>query len=111
MLISRWVTPTVAPTRFDTLFFLLPVEEAPDVRVDGSEVLSHEWVTPQEALRRHETGAWRMILPTIAHLRWLTRRATISDAVASAQGADGRTLIRPEVASDGSFIPIHLPGT
>jgi 8-oxo-dGTP pyrophosphatase MutT (NUDIX family) len=111
VLISRWVTPTVAPTRFDTLFFLLPVGDTPPVRVDGSEVLSHAWVTPQEALHNHESGVWRMILPTLAHLRWLTRRATISEAVASAQGADGRTLIRPEVASDGSIIPIHLPGT
>jgi 8-oxo-dGTP pyrophosphatase MutT (NUDIX family) len=111
VLISRWVTPTVAPTRFDTLFFLLPVEDTPTVRVDGSEVLSHRWVTPQEALRNHETGEWRMILPTLAHLRWLTRRATIAEAVASAEGADGRTLIRPEVAADGSIIPIHLPGT
>jgi hypothetical protein len=47
--------------------------------------------------------------PTIAHLRWLARRVSIPDALASARGADGRTLIRPEVAHDGSIIPIHLP--
>jgi hypothetical protein len=50
-----------------------------------------------------------MILPTVTHLRWLARRNSIDDALASARGADGRTLIRPEVASDGSIIPIHLP--
>jgi 8-oxo-dGTP pyrophosphatase MutT (NUDIX family) len=109
VLISRWVTPTMAATRFDTLFFLLPVTDTPYVRVDGTELRSHAWVTPQDALRLHDEGQWRMILPTVTHLRWLARRNSIDDALASARGADGRTLIRPEVASDGSIIPIHLP--
>lgn len=69
----------------------------------------HAWVTPDQALRRAASGDWAMILPTLAHLRWLSRRFSIEDALASAAGADGRTLIRPRLIEDGSLVPVHLP--
>lgn len=50
-----------------------------------------------------------MILPTIAHLRWLVRRSSIEDAMVSSRGADGRTLIEPKRVEDGSILPILLP--
>ena len=50
-----------------------------------------------------------MILPTIAHRRWLSRRASIDDAMDSARGAEGRTLIEPKRVEDGSILPILLP--
>jgi hypothetical protein len=50
-----------------------------------------------------------MFLPTIAHLRWLSKRGTIADALRAAEGADGRTLIVPRRVEDGSIVPVHLP--
>jgi hypothetical protein len=50
-----------------------------------------------------------MFLPTVAHLRWLERRHTVDDAVAAANGADGRSLVAPRRMDDGSLVPIHLP--
>jgi 8-oxo-dGTP pyrophosphatase MutT (NUDIX family) len=109
-MVSRWVTPEDAAQRFDTRFYLLPASGATEATVNSPELVGCAWVTPQEALARLESGTWRMILPTIAHLRWLARRSSIGDAVASADGADGRTLIRPRRVEDGSLVPIHLPG-
>jgi 8-oxo-dGTP pyrophosphatase MutT (NUDIX family) len=108
-MVSRWVTPEVMPYRFDTWFYLLVVSDPPAVVVDESELTGHQWVAPSEALARGEEGAWQMILPTVAHLRWLARRESIEDALASASGADGRTLIIPEVMGDGSMVPVHMP--
>ena len=108
-LVSRWVTPEVSPRRFDTRFYLTACEEAPDVVIDGEELIGHMWVRPEKALSSHAAGEMNMILPTLAHLRWLARRSTSKEAVASALGADGRTLIRPEVREDGSIVPVHLP--
>ena len=77
-LVSRWVTPEEAPTRYDTRFYLAIAADTPDIRIDGDELVEHMWVghqampsscMPMEGLE--------MFLPTIAHLRWLERRTTV----------------------------------
>lgn len=108
-MVSRWVTPTGAPRRFDTRFYLVGCDYAPEVVIDTDELVSHQWIDPAAALDRHAAGDLEMMLPTLAHLRWLSRWTSIDDAVASAAGADGRTAIRPDRAEDGSFIPVHIP--
>jgi 8-oxo-dGTP pyrophosphatase MutT (NUDIX family) len=108
-LVSRWVTPEYAPKRFDTRFYLARAEGAPEVRIDAAELVGHAWVSPTEALRRHSAGEWEMFLPTLAHLRWLERRPDVDDAIASAAGADDRSLILPRQMEDGSIVPIHMP--
>jgi 8-oxo-dGTP pyrophosphatase MutT (NUDIX family) len=108
-LVSRWVTPAYAPTRYDTRFFLARAEDAPDIRLDISELVDHMWVTPAVALHRQEIGELEMFLPTISHLRWLQHHSTVDDAVGSAAGANGRSLIQPQLMGDGSIVPIHMP--
>lgn len=110
IMVSRWVTPDFAPQRFDTYFYLAEVEDPPEVVIDGSEIVDHAWVTPEEALSRANEGEWRMILPTLTHLRWLARRKSVEEAFDSAKGADGRTLIEPRLMDDGSLLPIYMPG-
>jgi 8-oxo-dGTP pyrophosphatase MutT (NUDIX family) len=108
-LISRWVTPEDAPTRYDTRFYLAGAGDTPDVRLDGDELVEHMWIKPGDALAIHADGGLEMFLPTIAHLRWLERRVTVSDALSAAQGADGRSLVEPRGMEDGSLAPVHLP--
>lgn len=109
VLVSRWVTPEMAPRRFDARFYLARCETAPEIVIDADELVDYSWVAPREALRRHESGEWPMISPTISHLRWLARRSSIDDAFASAEGADGRTVIEPRQVEDGSLLPILMP--
>jgi 8-oxo-dGTP pyrophosphatase MutT (NUDIX family) len=108
-LVSRWITPEEAPTRYDTRFYVVGVDETPEVRIDRDELVGHTWAAPGAALAKYADGTWGMFLPTIAHLRWLERRPTTDDAVAAAHGADGRSLVEPRRMEDGSFVPIHLP--
>ena len=109
VLISRWVTPTHAPVRFDTRFYVMPVEGDPQIRLDPDELIGHMWAAPAQVLDAHARGGLDLILPTIAHLRWLAKRASVSDVLASARGADGRSVIEPSEMEDGSLVPIHLP--
>ncbi len=108
-LVSRWVTPEYAPKRFDTRFYLARADLAPPVRLDLDELETHHWIRPDDALRLVEAGDWDMFLPTVAHLRWLAKRDDVDDAISSAEGADGRTLIEPRILEDGSIVPVHLP--
>lgn len=109
VLVSRWVTPVGAPRRFDTRFYVATVGEVPDVRLDETELVGHTWIRPETALSRHSRGEWSMILPTLAHLRWLERRSSIDDALETASGADGRELVEPKEMEDGSIVPVLVP--
>lgn len=109
VLISRWVTPSEAPVRFDTRFFLIRVVGDPELRLDPDELVGHRWARPDDVLAAHGRGELELILPTIAHLRWLARRDSVDEIIASARGADGRTLIEPSLMEDGSLVPIHMP--
>jgi 8-oxo-dGTP pyrophosphatase MutT (NUDIX family) len=109
VLISRWVTPSETPVRFDTRFFVTRVVGDPQLRIDPDELVGHRWARPGDVLAAHERSELELILPTIAHLRWLARRDTLDGIIASAKGADGRTLIEPGLMEDGSLVPIHMP--
>lgn len=109
VLVSRWVTPELAPRRFDTRFYVVDCVDPPDVAIDSDELVGHEWVTPGSALERHEAGAWNMFRPTLAHLRWLQRWPSIDEAIGSAEGAESRTLTIPDTVEDGSLLPIQMP--
>jgi 8-oxo-dGTP pyrophosphatase MutT (NUDIX family) len=108
-LVSRWVTPVDAPTRFDTRFYLARADDPPEVRLDAGELVEAAWVEPSAALERHRSGDWDMFLPTLAHLRWLGLRSNVEEAIRSAAGADGRSLVRPRQMEDGSMLAILMP--
>lgn len=103
VLVSRWITPSSAPKRYDTWFFLAGVDGDPEITLDREELVGHCWTTPQAALRRLEAGDWDMILPTVSHLRWLSRFSSRATAEMAASGTDGLTMIEPVTLDDGTL--------
>lgn len=110
VMISRWVTPDFAPKRYDTRFYLADGDGSSEVRIDRDELVGHMWLAPAAALDMYEDDELQMFTPTVAHLRWLAQRRGIQDALNSARGADGRSLVKPTVMGDGSIVPVHIPG-
>jgi len=81
--ISRWITPEIAPRRFDTWFFLSAVGHDARVRVDGSEICEHRWLPPREALAAHFARELRLAPPTFVTVSWLETYRRSTDAVAT----------------------------
>src|SRR5215207_5070632 len=68
---SRWITPAVVKIRFDTWFFLAPVDDETAPEVDGGECVDWRWSTPQDALDAYAADHLSLVFPTIRHLEQL----------------------------------------
>jgi 8-oxo-dGTP pyrophosphatase MutT (NUDIX family) len=82
--VSRWITPEGAPRRFDTRFFVGAAPERQTPLHDARETIAHEWVRPNEALRRHRQGALDLMVPTERSLEWLADGHTVDDVLEAA---------------------------
>ncbi len=79
--ISRWITPDLAPRRFDTWFFATAVDAGSEVRVDGSEIHHHRWLSPGAALDAFRAREIELAPPTFVTVTWLTAYRRAADAL------------------------------
>ena len=106
--ISRWITPEISPQRFDTWFFLGAIDTSHEVVVCGSEIVTHRWIAPAEALAAQERGELQLAPPTFVTVSWLlghTHAAAAIRALAEApfitfrprihRGAEGAVMLYP----------------
>ena len=112
--VSRWITPVIYPRRYDTHFYLAPLGSALPLKLAVEEIEEATYITPATALGAHQAQQWPMVLPTLAHLRWLARFATIEEAFHSTIHRQGHSGARPDpvspkLAPDGSLLPIEIP--
>lgn len=77
---GHWITPPTRPMRFDTRFFLAALPAGQECVPAEREVAGGFWVTPSEALRRHQAGEWQMVTPTRTALRTLTGFGSVAEA-------------------------------
>jgi 8-oxo-dGTP pyrophosphatase MutT (NUDIX family) len=89
--ISRWITPEIAPKRFDTWFFCASLGMDARVEVDGGEIRRHRWLRPQDALELHRAGELRLPPPTFVTVTWLSEFGAVEPAL--------RTLGRPPLVT------------
>ena len=112
--VSRWITPVIFPRRYDTHFYLAPLGWALPLKLAIDEIEEAAYITPAAALGAHQAQQWPMVLPTLAHLRWLARFGTIEEAIRSTIDCQDRMGARPDpvtpkVAADGSLLPVEIP--
>ncbi|MBI5103575.1 MAG: NUDIX hydrolase [Solirubrobacterales bacterium] len=106
---SRWITPAEVKIRFDTHFFLAPLPDGAEARIDGHECVDLGWFTPEGALEAHREGRVLLVFPTIKHLEQLSAFASVEALLEHARGKDVRPVI-PRVAMSGEHARILLPG-
>jgi len=82
--LSRWITPTGQPKRFDARFFVARAPEGHAYAHDDLELIDSGWVRPDEALDRSSRGDFDLIEPTIRSLEDVGRFTSVDELLASA---------------------------
>ena len=85
---SHWLTPEGAPRRFATWFYLAVVPSDVEAKHDGSEIVSHRWVRPEEMIEEQRTGDIKLAPPTLVSLYDLAEYDSIDALI---KGISSRT--------------------
>jgi 8-oxo-dGTP pyrophosphatase MutT (NUDIX family) len=107
--ISRWITPEIAPQRFDTWFFLGAVHPSHEVVVCGSEMVAHRWLAPGAALAAHQGGELALAPPTFVTVSWLEAYGRAEEAMRTLGGAPLLTF-RPRIHRTAEGAVMLYPG-
>ncbi len=81
---GHWITPTWAPKRFDTHFFLTAAPKNQLVALDQSESAQGHWRTPQRVLDETAAGQRTMVAVTRFTLELLATWPDVATALAAA---------------------------
>jgi recombination protein RecT len=79
--LARWITDRDMPKRFNVPFLVARVPEGQTPVADEKEQFAPQWVSPKEALARHEAGGFFMIFPTVRTLQRLATYASVADVL------------------------------
>ena len=77
--LSRWVTPSGYPRRFDARFFAASLPDGTVPSFEGDEVAAHAWLRPTDALAAMADGRFTMWLPTSTTLQQLEHAVSIDE--------------------------------
>jgi 8-oxo-dGTP pyrophosphatase MutT (NUDIX family) len=107
---SHWITPEGAPRRYDTRFFVAAAPDAQEPLHDDHEVIENLWIRPSDALERHRSGTFDLILPTYRSLEVLERFERAADVLAAAAAIEQVPAVVPRIVADQGGYRIVLPG-
>ncbi len=79
--VSHWITPELAPRRYDTRFFITVAPPGQVASHDDGETIATIWVRPADALARSVAGEIELLPPTIANLQQHPGRSGSTDEV------------------------------
>ena len=106
---AHWLTPTGAPRRYDTWFFVARAPDGQDGAHDDGELVASEWVRPADALARNERGEIELILPTLRSLQALARFPSVAALLAALdqvpRDAAGRLCVVAEASGERVVLP------
>jgi 8-oxo-dGTP pyrophosphatase MutT (NUDIX family) len=104
---GHWITPEGAARRFDTHFYLCRVPSHAAAKADGREIVSVEWVKPQDIIERARRGEGSIMFPTLLNLMRLAQSADVDSALAAAAMRPVVTVLpRIERRGDCKFVVI-----
>jgi 8-oxo-dGTP pyrophosphatase MutT (NUDIX family) len=108
--LSRWVTPEVVRTRFDTWFFLARAPAGTEATPDGLEMTAARWVPPGLAVEECEREEFAIVFPTLKQLEALAPHPHTEAAIEAARSDPHATRpVLPKVIGNERHHRIVLP--
>ena len=106
---GHWITPEIAPRRFDTYFLLAraPVGQRPVP--DGGETVALEWASPAETVQRADADAHSIIFPTLLNLIRLAESTDSAGAFAAARSRPPFTVLPAVEVREGGVRMAVIP--
>lgn len=98
---SHWITPDMAPRRFDTRFFIAAMPSAQTALADTGETAGEHWVRPSRALELGGSNEWKMIDPTVLSLQTLSQYNTVEEALTGVNSGNHLMPLTPELNRQG----------
>ncbi len=105
---AHWITPTFAPKRFDTWFYLAEAPEDQLALHDGSESVESVWIDPQQAIAEAAAGKRTLVHATTKNLELLAEGVTVTGALSQASERKIVT-VQPWVEQRDGKRYLHIP--
>ena len=108
--VSHWITPELAPRRFDTRVFVTAAPSGQVAHHDNGETIATIWVRPADALARFEAGEIELLPPTIENLENLAIHDSTEAVMTWARDVvDVQTILPVVLIEDGRLLVLR-PG-
>lgn len=107
--LSRWVTPTAEPRRFDTRFYLLAAPPHQEGAHDEHETTRSFWATPDDLLQRWERGEVLLAPPTSWTIALFVGAGDV-DAAFDVARRQSLEPVEPCFVTDGEEMILTMPG-
>ena len=108
--VSHWITPELAPKRFDTRFFVTAAPPGQVAHHDEAETIASIWVRPDNALARYAAGEIELLPPTIANLESLAPFRSTREVMTWARSVTDVPTILPIVLIEDGQLLVLRPG-
>jgi len=106
----RWITPEIAPRRWDARFFLAEAPAGQQAQCDGTETCEAVWMRPDGALDAYRAGEHLLAPPTFRVLEELRELPSVAAAFAALRAAAPREPILPVPLKDAPVLTMVYPG-
>ncbi len=108
--VSHWITPELAPRRYDTRFFVAAAPPGQVASHDDGETIATIWIRPDDALGRFEAGEIELLPPTVSNLKSLARHSSTDQVLAWARAVTDVPTVLPIVLMEDGRLLILRPG-
>lgn len=107
---GRWITPSPAPRRYDTWFFVAPAPAGHAYAHDADETVASEWMRPTDALARARRQEIELIYPTFRSLQAVARFHDTASLFAAVDRAWQEPATALRVINPDQGWQVRLPG-